>query len=75
ALVIARRTLLFSEKIQYYDHVSHFKRTLVVPPMEGWSSQQITTMSRDIAEFTARLSKQTVRQNSLKLRMKTGAKA
>ncbi|MFX0066501.1 MAG: hypothetical protein ACFFC7_30460, partial [Candidatus Hermodarchaeota archaeon] len=25
ALVIARRTLLFSEKIQYYDHVSHFK--------------------------------------------------
>ncbi|MFX0063385.1 MAG: hypothetical protein ACFFC7_14510 [Candidatus Hermodarchaeota archaeon] len=31
--------------------------------MEGWSSQQITTISRGIAEFTARLSNQTVRQS------------
>ncbi|MFX0090442.1 MAG: hypothetical protein ACFFBD_01670 [Candidatus Hodarchaeota archaeon] len=75
ALVIARRALHFSEKLQSYDHVSHFKRTLVVPPMEGWNSRQISLMSRDIAEFTAHLSNPTVRHSSIKLRMKTGAKA
>ncbi|MFX1537621.1 MAG: hypothetical protein ACFFDI_25775 [Promethearchaeota archaeon] len=74
AMVIARRALQLSEKLQYYDHVSHFKRTLVVPPMEGWGSQQISIISRGIAEFTAHLNNQTVGQSSIKLRMKTGAK-
>ncbi|MFX0092545.1 MAG: IS200/IS605 family accessory protein TnpB-related protein [Candidatus Hodarchaeota archaeon] len=75
ALVIARRALYFSEKLQFYDHVNHFKRTLVVPPMEGWNSRQISLMSRDIVEFTARLSTPTVRHSPIKLQMKTGAKA
>lgn len=54
ALVIARRALRYSEKL--YAYVSDFKRTLVVPPMEGWTSQQISSISREIAEFTAHLS-------------------
>ncbi len=54
ALVIGRRGLGFSEKLQ--GHVSHSVVRLVVPPMEGWSGKQITAFARDIAGFTARLS-------------------
>ncbi|MFQ5979487.1 MAG: IS200/IS605 family accessory protein TnpB-related protein [Candidatus Heimdallarchaeota archaeon] len=53
ALVIGRRGLGLSEKL--HGHVHHSVVRLVVPPMEGWFSKQITAFTRDIAGFTARL--------------------
>jgi len=57
ALVIGRRALGFAERL--YGHVNGKRRVLVVPPLEGWTSKQITGLSRDIDEFTARSGKLT----------------
>ncbi len=57
ALVIARRGLGFKEKL--YAHINGKQLVLVVPPMEGWTSEQIHRFSREIDEFTAHLSNST----------------
>ena len=54
ALVIARRSLGFNEKL--HAHIKGKRLVLVVPPMEGWTSKQIHCLSREIDEFTAHLS-------------------
>ncbi len=57
AVVIGRRGLGLNDKL--YDHINGKRVVMVVPPMEGWTSTQITRFARDIDEFTARLGNST----------------